>query len=430
MVQVTGKLTDSGGYDAPNTEIKLVTTQGFGSTLRTAELVVRTGNDASYDFDIAVGKHVIYVKYVDTFEMIGSTTVNSDTPSPMSISEMLNLTEPLAPDEITIVTQLVVEAREAAAEALQSEQNAAASEQEVEADRQEVAANTQTVVLAAAQVDQDKNDVTSMTAQVTSMRDEVETDRAEVSSNTDTVTTLASQVESNTQAVAKDTLETSASAELARRWAEGDTPSGQLPSDANNSYYWAMQALSNANQTFVSGGLFDPSEDTEYPDVTDVERDTIWIISLPDGSSGYSYTSGDLSGTLTNSGDMLFYDTPSDVFILIPTTIQAPDYVFKATEYTGMAGETVLSVQSGYIAQSGLVKVKYNGVELSASSYSITNNGNTITLTDAIDSDSDVITVDIWNRAEVATLVTTQIFNGTTPPAVSLGKDGDVYYQL
>lgn len=67
-IQVTGKLTDSGGgYDAPNTEIKLATTQGFGSTLRTAELVVRTDNDASYDFGIAIGKHVIYVKYVNKY---------------------------------------------------------------------------------------------------------------------------------------------------------------------------------------------------------------------------------------------------------------------------------------------------------------------------------------------------------------------------
>lgn len=211
-IQVIGKLTDSGGYDAPNTEIKLVTTQGVGSTLRTAELVVRTGNDASYDFDIAIGKHVIYVKYVNKFELIGSLIVNSDTPSPLSISDLLKLTEPLTPDEVILVSQLVAEARSAASEALQSEQNAAASEQEVEAGRQEVAQNTAVTTQNTVTTQNNADQVAQDKIDITSMRDEVENDRVEVATNTNQVSLDATQVAqdklevaNNTQTVATNT---------------------------------------------------------------------------------------------------------------------------------------------------------------------------------------------------------------------------------
>lgn len=76
--------------------------------------------------------------------------------------------------------------------------------------------------------------------------------------------------------------------------------------------HYAAKAQAALNQTFESGGVFDPTAGPEYPDVSNVEVDTIWIIE-----KAHTYVAGDLIGESASAGDQLFFDTPGDVFFLI-----------------------------------------------------------------------------------------------------------------
>lgn len=422
-VTVTGILRDSGGNPAPNKIIKFYTTKGFDGALPSATLEITTSGTGQYNFELSTGIHILSVQYNDSLTKVSKVTVTSDMPSPQTLDSLLAFEEPLLPDEIIIVQGLVAEANAAAVRAETAASSVEGIEDEVEADRAEVEANAQQVATDAAQVAAD-------TSTTQANADQVAADTVTVTDAQADVTTKTAQVSTDAAQVAEDALSVEENTLLSKEWAVGQSGSGSnVPSDTNNAYYYAMQALSNANQTFVSGGQWDPSVGDEYPNVSSVERDTIWIINLS-GTTEYVFQTGALSGIPTNSGDMLFYDTPSDVFILIPTTIKSPDFIFRREEYTEIAGQSVLTVPNGYVASALDTVVLYNGTALSTNQYNITDDGATITLTDAVESDSDVITVSIWNKAEIATVVTAQIFSGTSAPEQAIGKDGDIYYQV
>lgn len=159
-------------------------------------------------------------------------------------------------------------------------------------------------------------------ADVTAMRDEVEADRGEVELNT-------AQVAADTLLVAADKATTEGyrdEAEAARlegqRWATGISGSGiAVPSDTNNAFYYSEVARNNANQTFKSGGYFTPTLGQEYPDVTDVEVDTIWLVKFATVGETYTFTTGDMVGEEVSNGYMIVYDTPANTFNFIPTTL-------------------------------------------------------------------------------------------------------------
>lgn len=84
--------------------------------------------------------------------------------------------------------------------------------------------------------------------------------------------------------------------------------------------HWAEQARLNANQTFVSGGLFKPKAGNEYPDVTGIVRDTLWIVEFDTHGGTYTFTTGPLKGKIAQNADQIFYDTPGNTFDLIPVS--------------------------------------------------------------------------------------------------------------
>ncbi|EOW9224868.1 carboxypeptidase-like regulatory domain-containing protein [Vibrio cholerae] len=112
MIQVKGTLTDAGGNPASHAHILFKTSKGFGSVLPSAELTVITDSQGGYDFTLSVGIHLIYVRYGDGFELIGKTVINSDTPSPLTVSDLLNQTQPLLPEEIAQVATMLAEVKE------------------------------------------------------------------------------------------------------------------------------------------------------------------------------------------------------------------------------------------------------------------------------------------------------------------------------
>lgn len=158
---------------------------------------------------------------------------------------------------------------------------------EVEKHRAEVAVNTAAVAADKAEVEKDKA--------------EVEKDRAEVAVNTAVASSKASEAVNSASSALSDKNAAAASMAAAAKSAE--------------------DAKYNANQTFISGGLFAPASGSPYPPTSGVVRDTIWLVEFASHSTTFTYTSGDLNGITVTNGDMLFYDTPSNTFNHIPTNI-------------------------------------------------------------------------------------------------------------
>ncbi len=74
--------------------------------------------------------------------------------------------------------------------------------------------------------------------------------------------------------------------------------------------------------SFTYQGNFKPTIEQEYPDTTGVDYGGIWSVS--DADNGYSYTSGSLTGTMVNNGDMLVYGETS--FSVIKSTFDSSMY--------------------------------------------------------------------------------------------------------
>lgn len=101
----------------------------------------------------------------------------------------------------------------------------------------------------------------------------------------------------------------------------------------------AIEAMHNANQAFVSGGMFKVTADQEYPDITSVTRDTLWIVQvIPeiDPTAIYTFTSGQLVGKSIRQGWHLVYDTPENTWHIIPTGATS------VTSVNGHVGEVEL----------------------------------------------------------------------------------------
>lgn len=101
----------------------------------------------------------------------------------------------------------------------------------------------------------------------------------------------------------------------------------------------AIEAMHNANQAFVSGGMFKVTADQEYPDVTSVTRDTLWIVQVDpeiDPTAIYTFTSGQLVGKSIRQGWHLVYDTPENTWHIIPTGATS------VTSVNGHVGEVEL----------------------------------------------------------------------------------------
>ncbi|WP_417536344.1 prophage tail fiber N-terminal domain-containing protein [Methylophaga sp.] len=179
-IQVIGLLKDSSGAPSPNTPISLLTIKGADGVLPTAVFDTITDCDGSYDFNINSGVHYLAVRYETTLEKVAKITVNTDTPSPINIDDLLGLSDPLTPDQILQVQQLVKQATDAANSASDNANKAAQDKNEVAQNTQIVSEKTQIIIDAqgdviekAQQVSEDKDSVTQMLAETEAASQEV-----------------------------------------------------------------------------------------------------------------------------------------------------------------------------------------------------------------------------------------------------------------
>ncbi|HFG1968398.1 TPA: hypothetical protein ACGF6M_001664 [Vibrio cholerae] len=323
MIQVKGTLTDAGGNPASHAHILFKTSKGFGSVLPSAELTVITDSQGGYDFTLSVGIHLIYVRYGDGFELIGKTVINSDTPSPLTVSDLLNQTQPILPEEIAQVATMLAEVRAIYQSAKVLEETILTSAEQVSTDAQQVMQSKKIVSDLAAQVALDSSAVAEGVSSVSQSKEQVTALAQDVSTKAQQVTDDKARVEMLSQQVEQDASQSSNAAELAKRWAVGINPPSEAdtPTAENNARHWAKLAQYNANQTFKSGGYFTPELAQEYPDVTAVNVDTIWLIKFANETGSYTFTTGELTGQTVKNGFMLVYDTPLDTFDFIPTTL-------------------------------------------------------------------------------------------------------------
>lgn len=96
-VNVKGVLKTPLNIPVANVPIKVVTTNGFGDVLTTAEAIYFTDEQGQYDFDLAYATHEIYVMFTDTYELQGVSVTNEAVPTPSTISELLRFTTPIQP---------------------------------------------------------------------------------------------------------------------------------------------------------------------------------------------------------------------------------------------------------------------------------------------------------------------------------------------
>ncbi|RJK82754.1 pyocin knob domain-containing protein [Vibrio cholerae] len=244
----------------------------------------------------------------------------------------------LATEQAAIATN---KANVATEEATKSTTQAGIATQKAQA-----ASDSERVVLQKAQEVSDNTTlVATHTATVVRKSDEVVVNASMVAEDKAVVVQKASEVASNASSASNSVL-------LSQEWAVGRTPpsSHAAPSNTNNAMYWAQQAQYNANQTFISGGLFTPSVSTPYPSIEGVVRDTIWIIEFPSEDATFTYTSGQLSGRMVKNGDLLFWDTPENEFNLIPTKIGG--ILSLVTEWGTETGPSV-DIRGRYLRKSG-----------------------------------------------------------------------------
>lgn len=118
----------------------------------------------------------------------------------------------------------------------------------------------------------------------------------------------------------------------------------------------AIEAMYNANQTFVSGGVFKITAEQEYPNVAEVDKDTLWIIQIdPVSEAGATYTfkTGSLVGKTIGQGWHLVYDTPDNNWHIIPMGATS------VVSVNGYHGEVVLDADDvGAIPDTELQPLK------------------------------------------------------------------------
>lgn len=160
--KVIGKLLNPiSGKPAKDATIRFITVEGFKDLLRGSRSEFECNHDGNYDFELEIGVFAVFVRYHVAFEKMQTVTVNSDTPSPLTMYELLEQSpdEPLTPEQVDYINELTKQAEDAAnlagqyAQQVTEDKDAVAQNTKaVEADSQKVAENKESVEQTAADV--------------------------------------------------------------------------------------------------------------------------------------------------------------------------------------------------------------------------------------------------------------------------------------
>ena len=131
--------------------------------------------------------------------------------------------------------------------------------------------------------------------------------------------------------------------------------------DANDVY----ELIKAATQVMQSGGTFTPTAATPYPDTTGISTDTQWLVRFDQVDAAHTFASGDLQGKTVHSGDILFYNTPSNAFIVVPSAQSQllNDAVSKATADAKAYTDTQKQALDSAITQATMIPaLKLHGI--------------------------------------------------------------------
>lgn len=194
MITIKDDLTDSSGALSPNTQIDVITTQGAGTTLTSATYSYTTDENGHYEFTLNNGVHVLSVKYNGYSKGLGEVYVNDDTPSPITINDLLGLHSPIPPSYVQTIIDSLNEATQARDEAVSAANDSADILVQNQTIQSDVTNKATQVSQDAIQVSQDKADVEASAQQVA-------IDKQDVSNKAQQVSNDAAQVTADKQSV-------------------------------------------------------------------------------------------------------------------------------------------------------------------------------------------------------------------------------------
>ena len=96
-ITVTGELLTPIGNTSSNTHIRTTSQISLGNTLKSSFAVYVTSDVGIYNFELEEGLHLVEVMFDDTYIPIGSFIVNSATPSPIALAELIKYSTPIVP---------------------------------------------------------------------------------------------------------------------------------------------------------------------------------------------------------------------------------------------------------------------------------------------------------------------------------------------
>lgn len=318
-LQISGKLSlPITGTPAANAQIRFRAVTAVGEIIPGAESIARCDASGNYSISIEFARYELATKIsTPDFVVHGQVTINASTSATdlEDLISIIGIAPDLSDELIAEFLGLKVAAESASASAKADAEQTAQDRAAVSADKLVVDQKSQQVSSDAAMVSSAKTEVLASAQQVASDAAQVAQDAAQASS--DAASALASKTD-----------------------AEASAASAKKSAD---------DALYNANQTFISGGLFTPSAVSPYPDTSGVVRDTVWIVEFPSHNDSFTYTSGDLNGITVANGDLLFYDTPQNIFKHVPTSISG------VLSVNGMTGPdvTIVAADIGALPVSG-----------------------------------------------------------------------------
>lgn len=115
MITLKGTLTDAGGNYIPRGLIELVAKRNAGEALVHAAITERADAEGRYQFNLKSGEYFVYaqVSRQSDVEPLGEAIISSSLGDEMTLEEVLSMSEPLPPESIIEMRQVLLDIRKA-----------------------------------------------------------------------------------------------------------------------------------------------------------------------------------------------------------------------------------------------------------------------------------------------------------------------------